>query len=221
MTTIAISCAYDELTDRAQLHMNYARCIAKAGATPIFLYFDSPKFTVPKVDGLVLSGGGDISPFFFNQKPTRNTGKVQFERDMFEMSIIEQCIDLPILGICRGMQVLATAYGGNIHNHIEGHNLNIFDRHEVYLDPGSKLGSVIDESIYSVNSLHHQSVNNPGVGMKIVGVDETGIIEAIEHEERRHFGVQWHPEKLPNIGSTKLFEFFVNQCKEQNINICV
>lgn len=216
MTTIAISCAYDDITDRAQLHMAYARCIAKAGATPILVYYDSPKYTLPPVDGLVLSGGGDISPFFFTQKPTKNTGKVQFERDLFELSLFEQCVDIPILGICRGMQMLCTAYGGDLFSHIEGHSLDINERHDVIMDMNTRVGTIIGDSIYSVNSLHHQAVKRPGEGMVIAARDENGIIEAVEHETKPHFGVQWHPEKLGDISSAKLFKFFVDVCKGQN-----
>lgn len=215
MATIAISCAYDDLTERAQLHFNYIDCIAKAGATPILVYYDSPKFKLPPVDGIVLSGGGDISPFFFNTKPTKHTGKIQFERDLFEMSIMEQCMDIPVLGICRGMQVLATAYGGSLYNHIDGHNLESTGRHEVVLDINSRIGQVVGYPIYAVNSLHHQAVKNPGVGMKIVGVDENGLPEAMEHETRPHFGVQWHPEKLGDVASQKLFDYFVDLCKNK------
>lgn len=213
MAVIAISCAYDDDKDRAMLHLGYIRSIAEAGATPIMVYMDSPHYTLPKVDGLILSGGGDISPFFFSRKPTENTGKIQFERDLFELSLLEQCMEMPVLGICRGMQVMAVAYGGTLFDHIEGHDLEITERHEVNVAKNSRLADVLGQSIYPVNSMHHQSVERAGYGMVVSAKSDDGIIEAIEHEEKPHFGVQWHPEKMGDAASKRLFEFFVNLCE--------
>lgn len=214
MAVIAISCAYDENKDRAMLHLGYIKSVKQAGATPIMVYMDSPAYKLPKVDGLILSGGGDISPFLFSKKPTEHTGKVQFERDMFELSLMEQCMDLPILGICRGMQVLNTAYGGSLFDHIEGHDLNINERHEVAVYENSRLSPLIGSRIYSVNSMHHQSVDILGHGLQVAAQSEDGIIEAIEHSENPHLGVQWHPEKMGDMASRRLFDFFVKLCEK-------
>lgn len=213
MTVIAVSCAYDDDKDRAMLHMGYVRSLIKAGATPIMVYKDGADYELPKVDGLVLSGGGDISPIFFSKKPTEKTGKIQFERDMFEMSLMEQCIDLPIMGICRGMQVLNTAYGGTLYDDIPGHDLKFKERHDIAVYENSRIAPVIGSRIYPVNSMHHQSVNMPGYGLKVAAASEDGIIEAIEHPKRPHFGVQWHPEKMGDKASERLFDFFVKLCR--------
>lgn len=218
MAVIAISCAYDENKDRAMLHMGYIRSIVKAGGIPVMVHFDGMGYTLPKVDGLILSGGGDISPLFFSRKPTEKTGEIQLERDIFELSLIEQCMELPILGICRGMQVLNTAYDGTLLDHIEGHELRLSERHDVVIDEKSRLYSMISRKIYPVNSMHHQSVDRVGVGLNISAVSEDGTIEAVEHPERPHFGVQWHPEKMGDKASALLFSHFVSLCKKQSFS---
>jgi len=122
-------------------------------------------------------------------------------------------MDIPVLGICRGMQVLATAYGGRVCDHIDGHDLKKHERHDVAILENSRLSRVISRRIYEVNSLHHQAVTDVGYGMVVSALSEDGIIEAMEHEKKPHFGVQWHPEKLGDSSSKRLFDFFVNLCK--------
>lgn len=212
---IGITCAYDEDTHRAMLHLGYVESVVRAGGIPVMLYYHGPDCPLPNLDGLILSGGGDITPMLFGQSPDRHLNNVQQERDLYELHLIEAYNGIPMLGICRGIQLINIAYGGDVRQHIDGHMLKIYDRHEVSILPKSRLAEMTGYQGACVNSLHHQCVGRPAPGFVVNAWAPGGVVEGIEHERKPVFGVQWHPEKMSGDLSDHLFAGLVTLCSKR------
>lgn len=165
-------------------------------------------------DGLLLSGGYDVDPAYFGETaPDGCELKIQPERDTAELGLFSAffAADKPILGICRGMQLINVAAGGSLIADIPlqtgGDHM---DRtHRVDFEPGSRLFDLLGASVQT-NSFHHQAVKDAGSGIVICGRSEDGIAEAIEHKERPVFGVQFHPERMERMNI--LFSHLVHLC---------
>ena len=181
-----------------------------------------------KVDGLLLIGGYDVNPKYFDEHPHPKVGRIETNRDESDFALLQEALNLnmPVLAVCRGLQVLNVLFGGSLYQDIPSqvdgamqHTQNS-SRHEkvhaitVYED--TKLHSMVGEHIMT-NSFHHQSVKALGEGLVISATTNDGIVEAIEHPKYTFcLGVQWHPEELAIHGdspSKKLFEAFVTACK--------
>jgi putative glutamine amidotransferase len=187
------------------------------------------------VDGLMLTGGGDVSPDRYGETPHPSVVDVDLDRDRFELALVAEArqADLPIFAICRGVQVLNVACGGTLVQDIPtqligplDHNLTVpphqpFSRaHEVWIEKDSLLSRLAGDSQKSrdtvdVNSRHHQSVKVLGEGLITTATAPDGVIEAIEDPSHRFcLGVQWHPENFYRTGEFRsLFEGFVEACK--------
>jgi len=205
------------------------RAILAAGGRPYLLPSALPLEDIPEVlsefDGLFVSGGGDIHPDFFGGEMHPSVAGVDRERDTFEITLCQQAVemDMPVLGICRGQQVLNVAMGGDLvvdipsmlpgagrHQwwpHYERGRLS----HSVTLKSGSQLAEIMGGKEFMVNSLHHQSVKNLGKGLKVVATAPDGVIEALEMPGKRFVvSVQWHPEWLQNLEPMRrIFKAFV------------
>ena len=203
------------------LSLKYVSAINIYGVTPLILPYapDSIPAYLRLVSGVMLTGGGDIDARFFNEQRHEKAGEPTIARDEFELALCRAAVaaDIPLLGICRGAQVLNAALGGNLCQHIEGHNRN--DKrsgyvHNVNIAMGSKLYSIVGRTELGVNSIHHQCVGDRlGEGVSVSAVSPDGIIEAIEVASNRFaVGVQWHPEELAASDShhAALFRAFVN-----------
>jgi putative glutamine amidotransferase len=215
---IGITTAIEE--ERYFIRQSYVRAITEAGGLPVLL----PPIQDPvliqgyleRIDGLLLSGGGDICPVFFNSEPSDKLSLVYWERDNFEMQLAKLALkaELPILGVCRGHQVLNVATGGaliqDIATEIEKSLPHKQDGtrekpwHSVKINPKSRLAEILKAATpgtpleqFPVNSIHHQSISKVGKGFKVVAESPDGVIEAIENDSASFvIGVQWHPEDL-------------------------
>ena len=161
-------------------------------------------------DGILLGGGRDIDPGRYGQEPTEHLAPTEPIRDAFELELTERALDrgLPILGMCRGIQILNVALGGTLIQDIPSTistNISHDDEgprdsrtHEISVEPGSLIARAIGTEHATVNSFHHQSVQRVADGMKITAKSPDGVIEGIESTDRNWWvmGVQWHPEEM-------------------------
>ncbi|MER7395680.1 gamma-glutamyl-gamma-aminobutyrate hydrolase family protein [Streptomyces sp. NPDC000151] len=154
---------------------------------------------VARLDGVVIAGGPDVRPDRYDAETDPRTGPPALARDTWETALIEAAIDsgTPLLGICRGMQLLNVALGGTLYQHIEGHGgpPGVFDHHKVTAVADSRLAGILPEPV-SVPTYHHQSVDRLGRGLLASAYAEDGTVEALELPDAPAFalGVQWHPE---------------------------
>ena len=162
---------------------------------------------------LVLGGGGDISPRFYRYRGPIERVRIEDEaRDRMELSLVRQflCRKKPILGICRGMQLINVALGGTLVEDIGacfGENRHENTRHLIDLMPGSTLCSLLGRHC-TVNSFHHQAVRHPGRGLRVTARAVDGICEAVEHVRLPILGVQWHPERMDMCEMRAVFAYF-------------
>lgn len=202
------------------LSEDYVLAIEQAGGCGVILL--PGQALPPFLDGLLLTGGGDIDPLLFGEEPLCQSGEINPRRDAYEMRICKAALaqDLPLLGICRGMQVMNIAQGGKIYQDIvvqAGTTLKhmqeaprTYGTHSIFTEEGSLLASLWGSSCTRVNSLHHQACSRPGEGFTVSARSADGLIEAIEQKEKRFaVGVQWHPEAMQTEEMRLLFAAFV------------
>ena len=194
---------------------NYVRCVQRAGGIGIVLPPDEaaveePDVLLDRVDALLLAGGADIDPASYGAEPHPETKGTWPDRDRFELALARRALarDMPVLGICRGMQLLNVALGGTLVQHLpealgaETHRTvaGTFSEHHVRLDPDSLACSAAGVEGFVVWSHHHQGVDQLGEGLKVTGwSEEDELPEAIELPDKRFaLGVVWHPEEDEN-----------------------
>lgn len=184
------------------------------------------------LDGLLISGGGDMNPYEFNEEPLPQLGNVTPERDSMELELVRHmlALDKPILGICRGHQVLNVAFGGTLYQDIISQSANPILQHDqkakrdhpshaVHIEKGTMLESVATSEKIMVNSFHHQALKDIPTPLIVSGKASDGIVEAIESTGHRFvIGVQWHPEALMEKDdqvSFRLFSDYMKACLER------
>ncbi len=208
-----------------ELATPYYKSVIKAGGVPIIIPpsedTDVIISTLKHVDGLLLSGGGDVNPRYFGEEPSRMLHSINAERDLPEILAVQLAYNrqIPILGICRGIQVLTLVLGGKIHqdiNHIYGvlkHSQDLSrhcESHSVGIVANSELFSIYKKNRIDVNSFHHQAVCDAGTKLKVTATSADGIIEAVESIEHKPImGVQWHPECLES--GAVIFDWLIRQ----------
>lgn len=172
-------------------------------------------------DGLLMPGGADIEPARYGQKTDEKCGKVDLNRDAAEWWMLEAYLPTrkPVLGICRGIQMLNVFHGGTLHQHIDNHS-DFKSRstgcHKVTVTSGSMLHQIVKGEQLTVNSLHHQVVDVPGKNLEVCAVSEDGYVEALVHTGHPFLlGVQWHPEHMSRKDprQQKIFDAFVETCR--------
>ncbi|HEV2236668.1 MAG TPA: gamma-glutamyl-gamma-aminobutyrate hydrolase family protein [Ktedonobacterales bacterium] len=210
----------------------YIRALEAAGALPVLipLYADVALLDDlrGRLDGLLLTGGGDVDPRHFAEAPHPKTETPDAARDQIELAIARDALrqDLPILGICRGMQLLNVALGGTLIqdiptqvpgavDHDPKGNRTAFAMHSIAIEPDSQLARILGVTSHTVNSYHHQAVSRPGAGVRVVARASDGVAEAIELDGRDFaLAVQFHPERLfeQDARLAHLFSAFVAAC---------
>jgi putative glutamine amidotransferase len=190
----------------------YFDALRAAGLEPVWAV-PSERVPVAGVTGLLLTGGSDIAPAYYGQEPDPQLGEVDAERDAYELGLLAlaDAVDLPVLCICRGLQLLNVHRGGTLIQHLS-QTPRHRESHEVTIDPDSRLAAILGANETRVNSRHHQAIDRLGAGLAITARDaEDGVIEAVEDQTRRFLiAVQWHPEDLAPIDETqrRLFTAF-------------
>ena len=210
---------------------SYPAALAAAGAAPVAIPPDLPEAALrsifERLDGLCLIGGGDVDPAHYREPPHRELGQVDAARDRAELALARWALakDLPVLGICRGVQLLNVAAGGSLYQDIPSqlpdaarHNFDwtgttsLDPTHRVQLDGDSLLAKGLGRTQWITNSFHHQAVKEPGDGFRVTGRSDDGVVEAIERPSGRFaIGVQWHPEEMVGTDALarRLFDIFV------------
>ena len=189
--------------------LNYAEAVLKTGGLPTFapnLAPDTVEAFVANADGVLLSGGADLDPFYFGQTPHQALGVVDDSRDVFELELYRAAKrqGIPVLGICRGIQVINVAEGGTLHQHLpavsgtlqhEQRNIDGTPFHAVRLEEGSRLAQAFGKPEVRTDSYHHQAIDQLGRDLKATGWTADDIVEVVEGTgETFVLGVQWHPE---------------------------
>lgn len=216
---------------------DYIKAIDGAGGIPIQLpaIKNTQDFEriFRQVDGLLIPGGYDIAPYFFGEQPEQTLGRIDALVDRHEIELIRLAYDagVPLLGICRGHQIINVAFGGSLYQDIPsafpeaiGHDQSPCKREELYhkidILPSSRLHQMFGKDSIYVNSFHHQAVKQLGEGLRAVATAPDGIIEAFEGTgDRFVLGVQFHPENMCGLYPefTNLFLEFIEECKKRAI----
>lgn len=207
---VGITCTITKSEDRVCLALSYLNSLP-ADIIPVLLYLDKAcvKDIIPVLDGIILSGGGDIAPFLTNAD---QADSIDIKRDDFEIELVSMARtkDIPVLGICRGIQVINTAFGGTLFGHIDGHDKGI--NHKILINKNTKLNYIYGDELM-VNSYHHQSIKSLASDFKVTAVSQDGVIEAIELGNI--MGVQWHPERMDH--HKEIFNAFSEMCHLQKM----
>lgn len=229
---IGITASVNEKTEF--MYKDNVKAITKTGGIPVMLSnltkLDDITDLAKHIDGLYLTGGEDIDPTLYGEEPIHELGTVTPSRDIFELAITKKMLELkkPILGVCRGAQILNVVTGGNlyqdIYSQVDGKLLQHSQKapkshaaHFVKVEKNSLLYRLIGEEKIKVNTKHHQSVKNPGLHVQVVGISSDNIVEAIEIMNYPFaLGVQWHPEGMiseEDRTSIQIYKGFIASCK--------
>ena len=224
----------DKGVERAFVNAAYIRAVERAGGVPLLLTpFHSPASLAQlHVDGVLLTGGGDIDPDRFGEPRHAKTDLVSPERDQLELErVTRQAIDtgVPLLAICRGLQVVNVALNGTLHQHVPDvfgedvthtqQGARSYASHEVAIAPGTLLAELSGGERLHVNSFHHQAIKDLGDGLRPVAWADDKVIEAVDLPGARGFvlAVQWHPEELvgDDPAARRLFSALVDAARRR------
>jgi putative glutamine amidotransferase len=227
---IGITPGYMRENNKLSLGPGYANGVIKAGGLAVILPLCAEDSIVESiletVDGILFSGGADIDARYFGEENMKYGGKISPERDSFELLLARKAIarKMPVLGICRGLQLLNIVLGGTLHQDIyanrgQGEILkhwqdapDWYPVHDIRIKAGSRLHSIYGTEGLSVNSFHHQAIKDAGSGLSIIASSSDGIVEAVEGTDSNFIvAVQWHPEDMwqENPVHLKIFEAFI------------
>jgi putative glutamine amidotransferase len=206
----------------------YSQAVLNCGGAPLLVPITQDRSSLAaicsRLDGLILTGGPDINPRFYKEEPRQGLQDVDEAQDQMELELVQQALaaDMPVLGICRGLQILNVAMGGTLYqdimhqvpkacNHAPRADRGVVS-HKITIEPDTRLQSILQRRSLWVNSKHHQAVNRPALGLSVGATATDGIIEALEAPDRSFvIAVQWHPEGLwrKNPSAKKLFKALI------------
>jgi len=197
-------------------YADYARGVLAAGGLPVHLPLDAdPALFVDRLDGILISGGADVWPERYGAVPADTVETAEPERDEFELALLDAATAraLPVLGICRGLQVINVHAGGTLHQHVPEHaRYDVAPTgpiHDIAIVEGSSLAELYGAT-HEVNSLHHQTVDEVGRDLIVTATHEDGTVEGFEHNSLPILAVQWHPEMLDTRDSDPVFKWIVD-----------
>ena len=231
-TIIGLIPLYDDERDSYWMLPGYMRMLEMFGAVPVMLPLTEDKEELDECialcDGFLLTGGHDVDPMVYGKRKESFCGEVCELRDRMECYLLDVAMkkDIPVLGICRGIQLINARLGGDLYQDISleygtavNHHMEPpYDRtaHRIKVLPGSLLADIMGEGYHEVNSYHHQAVRRQAESVDVMAFSEDGLIEAISVKEKKFIvGVQWHPEFVykNSKDSRLLIQAFVNACK--------
>lgn len=233
---ILVTAAYDYEKNISSIKNAYCEALIEAGAAPVLLPVslnnDLLDVYIDECDGLMVTGGPDVDAAYYGENNMLYNGEISPHRDYMELELIKRAVlnNKPVLGICRGMQVINVAMGGTLYQDIHEqikvkelikHSQNAprwYTTHQIVIEKYSFMWEVFNAERVSVNSYHHQAAKDIAPDFKITASSEDGIVEAIEYSKSCFIvGVQWHPEDLwqKNPSHHQLFKKFINICSTQ------
>lgn len=229
MPVIGITLGYENCQkNQLKIHDNYIKAVIKAGGTPLLFPPLLNKKNINdlknNIDGVLFTGGCDLDPRIFKQEPHKHLRRVDPVRDKFEIELVNWCLEnnIPLLALCRGIQVLNIACGGTIIQHLEEgikHDQQApyyFPIHDILLTENSYLQKIYEgKTKLKVNSFHHQAIDKTGKGLVVQARASDNIIEAVIKKNHPFcVGVQWHPERMyaKYPVQLNLFQEFVKKC---------
>lgn len=212
-----------------KLNTDYLKVLAMFGVTSLIIPYCEPCFESINeifkiVDGIILSGGGDLSELLLSEPLSKFARNVYPKRDLFEMNLCKMAFEknIPLLGICRGIQVMNNSLGGLICQHITGHSRDYSNAsenditHNISICKDSLLYKITDTQYVNVNSFHHQCISKISPLLSVCAKADDSVIEAVECKDKDFFlGVQFHPEKMVDSDfALNIFNGFINACKK-------
>lgn len=230
--TVGIIPLYDDSKESYWMIPGYMEMLKQCGAIPIILPLTEDKDLLSDCfeicDGILMTGGHDVNPKLYGEETLTECGEICNVRDSMEQYLFQRALkeDKPVLGICRGIQLMNVLMGGTLYQDLpsqhpsdtEHHMAPPYDRpiHKVFIAENTKLAGLIGAGEYMVNSYHHQAVKKPAKGVTVSAYSEDNLVEAIEVPEKKFIiGVQWHPELAfgKDIKCLQLVQAFADACK--------
>jgi putative glutamine amidotransferase len=236
---IGVTTFVDIINGREFVAISYAyiHSIIATGAVPVpipvWIEQEAIEKYLNEIDGIILSGGSDVSPIYYGEEPNKKLGGIGTRRDECELYIIKRSMEkkIPILGICRGCQIINIALGGTLYQDIETQNGNVIGHcpsntsrdelyHSIYVEENSILYQMINKRKIFVNSFHHQSIKDLGSHLIITAKATDGIIECVEYVgDSFVMGIQCHPEDLTQKYHefASIFKYFAKECEKHKL----
>ena len=193
---------------------------------PILKNEENIRQALQGIDGLILSGGHDINPLLWGDEPKKYIGKLLPERDEFDLTLFREArkLNIPILGICRGHQLINIALGGSLYQDVDDEVKDSINHvQKSYYSNATHTVSIHEESFLydilgkesTINSFHHLAVKDLGKGLKVSAIAKDGVIEGIQSEDGNIIGIQWHPEMMyrNREDMSNIFKAFINKCR--------
>lgn len=210
----------------------YINSVIRAGGCPVILPitqdFETIQSQVEMLDGLIMTGGIDVNPMIYHENPQSLQGNSSLERDYYEMNLLKYADEkqIPIFGICRGIQILNVYFKGSLYQDLSYSKMNVIKHvqqekrenpsHKIHIETDSFLYKSLTDEAY-VNSFHHQAIKDLAPHFRVVAKASDGIIEAIQHVSRPIYAVQFHPEAMSHKYDQMqdIFNNFVEKCEEK------